>query len=60
MALAQDQRVKFEIGRNNRTGQPMAVDLALLEPIISPKATFTTTRSATTPRETAEAAFIKR
>ena len=59
MALAQGQRVKFEMGKNNRTGQSMAVDLEPLEPIISPKATFTTSRSAT-PRETAEAVFTKR
>ena len=59
IALTQGQRIKFEIGSSNRTGQPMAVDLELLEPIISPKATFTTSRSATL-RQTAEAVFTKR
>ena len=40
-ALTQGQRAQFDIGSNAKTGQPMAIDLVLLEPIISPKVTPT-------------------
>jgi CspA family cold shock protein len=40
-ALTQGQRARFELGSNARIGQPMAIDLQLLEPIISPKVTPT-------------------
>jgi cold shock CspA family protein len=36
-ALTQGQRARFNIGSNARTGKPMAVDVELMEPIISPQ-----------------------
>ena len=40
-ALTQGQRARFELGSDATTGRPMAIDLQLLEPIISPKVTPT-------------------
>jgi cold shock CspA family protein len=40
-ALTQGQCAQFDIGSNAKTGQPIAIDLVLLEPIVSPKATLT-------------------
>jgi hypothetical protein len=59
-ALTQGQRARFEFGSNARTGRPMAIDLELLEPIISPKVTPTEFRPERSSREIAEAAFTKR
>jgi cold shock protein len=59
-ALTQGQRARFELGSNARIGQPMAIDLQLLEPIISPKVTPTPFRPERSSREIAEAAFTKR
>ena len=40
-ALTQGQRARFESRSNPSTGRPMAIDLQLLEPIISPEVTPT-------------------
>ena len=40
-ALTQGQRARFELGSNASTGRAMAINLQLLEPIISPKVTST-------------------
>src|SRR5207249_11086085 len=34
--LAADQRIKYEVGTNDRNDRPMAINLELLPPIISP------------------------
>src|SRR5262245_56363822 len=56
-ALAEGQRVQFDIGSNAKTRQRMAVDMKLLEQIISTNVTPTAFRPET-PRETAEAACM--
>src|SRR5262245_33777723 len=61
-ALTEGQKVKFEIGSNAKTGQPMAVNLQLLEPIISPKSMPTSFHADDTRdvhRQLAETAFLK-
>ena len=64
-ALTQGQRARFKIGSNARTGKPMAVDVELMEPIISPKLSPTSFRAEHSNdqearRVLAEAAFVKR
>jgi CspA family cold shock protein len=64
-ALTQGQRAQFKIGSNARTGKPMAVDVELMEPIISPKLSPTSFRAEHlndygARRMLAEAAFMKR
>jgi cold shock CspA family protein len=64
-ALTHGQRARFKIGSNARTSKPMAVDVELMEPIISPKLSPTSfhaehSNDYEAHRAPAEATFMKR
>ena len=64
-SLTQGQRAQFKIGRNVRTRKPMAVDIELMEPIVSPRLSPTSFRAEQSEygdaqRVLAEAVFMKR
>jgi cold shock protein len=63
-ALVEGQRLRFEVGANPRTGKPVAVDLKLMEPVVSPKVAPTWFRAGQAEnrdeqRALAEASFMR-